>query len=244
MSDETSSTNAAAGGRSLGGGPTSEPLPEAWVRPADLPRVGRIGASSANDSSGTSSEPWIAPPCATLARPRGPPAHLRPSRTTTTRALKMTTPTREGAGEVVRCIAIGLRARRLAGATFELLRRAAETSAAPILPGPGSSTRFSFFSGGGHTLGSDDIPSTFVPRRLTFWCDGFAIEKGPVLRAINAGLAPPALLAVAPGQPVHMLVGRRTAEMYVGEDSVPRIGSPRDARGHWLHISGGGVCRC
>ncbi|KAJ6452233.1 SEP-domain-containing protein [Mycena sanguinolenta] len=125
----------------------------------------------------------------------------------------------------------------------ELLRRAAETGAAPILPDPASSSSsFSIFSGGGHTLGSEDIPSTFVPdpnavpsdpshpppvrRVLTLWREGISIEDGPlmryddpanaeVLRALNEGLAPPELLNVAPSQPVHMLVTERMREAYV-----------------------------
>ncbi|KAF7361118.1 SEP-domain-containing protein [Mycena sanguinolenta] len=142
----------------------------------------------------------------------------------------------------------------------DLLRRAAEcvfsfpshfsptlpnslTGAAPLLPDPASSSEFTIFSGGGHTLGSDDIPSTFVPdpnavpevrpsrpppvrRLLTLWREGVTIEDGPlmryddpanaeVLKALNEGLAPPSLLNVAPGQPVHMLVADRMRETYV-----------------------------
>ncbi|KAF8130412.1 hypothetical protein K438DRAFT_1695300, partial [Mycena galopus ATCC 62051] len=263
MSDETTSTNPAAGGRSLGGGPTSEPLPEAWVRPADPPRVGRIGAWSANNNpSGTStSGPRIAslrdiapPPRPARAPAPVPHNHDDESDEDDDDEDEDKPPETlfaggERSGINVENPDVGRNRNKNRDRTArappggddvrELLRRAAETGAAPILPAPGSSTGFSFFSGGGHTLGSDDIPSTFVPdpdavstelppaeRRLTFWRDGFTIEDGPlmsyevrenaeILRAIKAGLAPPSLLAVAPGQPVHMLVAERTAEMYV-----------------------------
>ncbi|KAJ7668910.1 hypothetical protein B0H17DRAFT_989958 [Mycena rosella] len=131
----------------------------------------------------------------------------------------------------------------------DLLRRAAETGAAPT-----PLARTGAFSGSGHTLGSDDVPSAFVPdptapvdpalapatRRLTFWRDGFTIEDGPLMRydeheeilaAINEGLASPALLGVAPGQPVEVVVSKRTGEDYVpprgawGAGGV-RLGAP------------------
>ncbi|KAH9992548.1 SEP-domain-containing protein [Russula compacta] len=96
------------------------------------------------------------------------------------------------------------------------------------------------FSGGGYTLGSDDVESTYVPdpnappnpaeetaiRHLTFWRDGFSVEDGElrayddpaqaqVLSEINAGRAPPSILNVLPGQPVEVRVSRRTDEDYV-----------------------------
>lgn len=58
-------------------------------------------------------------------------------------------------------------------------------------------SRGGIFSGGGHTLGSDDVESTFIPdphaapaaatdeiaiRHLTFWRDGFTVEDGPLMR--------------------------------------------------------------
>ncbi|KIM79342.1 hypothetical protein PILCRDRAFT_10472 [Piloderma croceum F 1598] len=89
----------------------------------------------------------------------------------------------------------------------DLLRRAAEAGPPPgALPsGPGS--RPAFFSGGGHTLGSDEVESTYIPdptapppsstnaqgegggeeettaiRHLTFWRDGFSVEDGELMR--------------------------------------------------------------
>ncbi|KAF8130955.1 hypothetical protein K438DRAFT_1999092 [Mycena galopus ATCC 62051] len=163
----------------------------------------------------------------------GPPA--QPTRTTTTtRATKMTTPTRgrcrrERSGINAENLDVGrnrdknrdrtARASPGGGDMRELLRAAECRASCPARAPP----RFSFFSGGGHAFGSDDIPSTFVPRRLTFWRDGFTIENEPLLRAINAGLAPPALLALAPGQPVYMLVARRTAKI---SQQAPQAHSP------------------
>lgn len=60
-------------------------------------------------------------------------------------------------------------------------------------------SRPAFFSGGGHTLGSDEVESTFIPdpnatppnaepeetaaiRHLTFWRDGFSVEDGELMR--------------------------------------------------------------
>ncbi|KAJ7769388.1 SEP-domain-containing protein, partial [Mycena metata] len=109
--------------------------------------------------------------------------------------------------------------------------------AALALASPSTS---SAFSGGGHTLGSDEVASTYIPdpnapadpalvpvtRSLTFWRDGFSIEDGPlmryddpadaaVLRAINDGTAPPELYNITPDQRVEILVSKRTNEDYV-----------------------------
>lgn len=147
------------------------------------------------------------------------------------------------------------------------------------------------FRGGGHTLGSDDVDSTFVPdpsahqgdrrvitlvqlthmyahlavneeeevaqRNITFWRNGFSIEGGEfysyvdpenerLLAEINTGYdarslacihsrfcsrAPVSVLNVRPGQPVEVIVSKRTNEDYVAE-SQPfggagnRLGSP------------------
>ncbi|KAJ7769374.1 hypothetical protein B0H16DRAFT_1517656 [Mycena metata] len=96
----------------------------------------------------------------------------------------------------------------------ELLRCATETSACRAALAP-SASQSSAFPGGSHTLGSDEVPSSYIPdpnalsdlifptlipvnRSLTFWRDGFSIEEEPpmwyddcadaeVLRAINEG---------------------------------------------------------
>ncbi|KAK7017610.1 SEP-domain-containing protein [Favolaschia claudopus] len=108
------------------------------------------------------------------------------------------------------------------GMVRDLLRRAAQAGTVPIVPAV-ASPEFSIFSGGGHTLGSDDIASTFVPdpnapnpaapaqvqRRLIFYRNGFVLHESPfmayddpqsreVLQAIHAGRVPQALLALPP----------------------------------------------
>ncbi|TCD71049.1 hypothetical protein EIP91_000141 [Steccherinum ochraceum] len=118
----------------------------------------------------------------------------------------------------------------------DLLRRAAEAGMAPA---PVEDSRPSVFSGGGHTLGSDEVESQFIPdpngasepdtetaiRNLTFWQDGFSVEDGPLMRyddanneqilaEINSGRAPPHILNVLPGQPVELRVVKRLSEPY------------------------------
>ncbi|KAJ7901202.1 hypothetical protein B0H14DRAFT_2330527 [Mycena olivaceomarginata] len=286
MSDDSTPSNTAGGGRSLGGGPVNEALPDSWSRPTPAPRVGRIGAWS-SPSSGTSggggggpriaSLRDIAPAPSTRRQPAPhahhsddsegdddddddddadkPPEHLFAGGERS--ALSVENPdaprnrnrSNVPGGDLVR----------------GLLRRAAEAGAAPILPA-GSSASGPIFSGGGHTLGSDDIPSTFVPdpnapapdvrapsflalprarRLIIFWRDGFTVEDSRLMRydnpedaallsALNEGLAPPALLNLAPGQPVEMLVDKRTHMDYVpppggvrwGGGAGVRLGAP------------------
>jgi len=115
------------------------------------------------------------------------------------------------------------------------------------------------FTGSGHTLGSDESPSVLVPdtsapparapetvhRSLTFWRDGFSIEDGPlmrydepanqeILRAIQSGRAPTALMGVQQGQQADVHVFKRLDEDYVPpkkkfqpfSGSGNRLGSP------------------
>ena len=69
------------------------------------------------------------------------------------------------------------------------------TSRAGPPPAPEEHSRSSAFFGGGHTLGSDEVESTFVPdpnaadeaeetaiRHITFWREGFTIEDGDLFR--------------------------------------------------------------
>ncbi|KAL0066265.1 protein phosphatase regulator [Marasmius tenuissimus] len=133
----------------------------------------------------------------------------------------------------------------------DLLRRAAERG-----PPPEQRARNTVFSGGGHTLGSDDVDSSFVPdpdtvdnnagptiRHLVFWRDGFTVEDGELMRyddpnneavlaEIHSGRAPPSILNVQPGEPVELRVQKRTNEDYVPpkrgafHGSGNRLGAP------------------
>ncbi|KAF7760839.1 hypothetical protein Agabi119p4_10248 [Agaricus bisporus var. burnettii] len=137
----------------------------------------------------------------------------------------------------------------------ELLRRAAERSPSDAEE-PSTSGGFSVFSGGGHTLGSDDVPSTYIAdpnapeedevvvRTITFWQDGFQIEDGDLMRyddpedakilsELTAGTAPISLLNVRQGQPVELRMIPRQGEMYTPPAGVrafrgagQRLGAP------------------
>ncbi|OJT13267.1 UBX domain-containing protein 1 [Trametes pubescens] len=142
----------------------------------------------------------------------------------------------------------------------DLLRRAAE--AGPAQPPPGSTAppRSSAFFGGGHTLGSDEVQSEFIPdpdaptaseseeetviRHLTFWRDGFTVEDGELMRyddpaneqilaEINSGRAPPQILNVSPGQPVELRVVKRLSEDYVASPGA-RQAKVFSGQGHRL----------
>jgi len=135
----------------------------------------------------------------------------------------------------------------------DILRKAAEAGAAPPPAAPSAATGLSsWFGGGGNTLGSDEVESTYIPspdaaaqpqaaeetaiRHITFWRDGFSVEDGPLLRydvpenarlleAINTGHAPPDILNVQVGQPVELRVARRVNEEYVPPPPRPFGGS-------------------
>ncbi|KAJ7032813.1 hypothetical protein C8F04DRAFT_1040214 [Mycena alexandri] len=271
------------GGRSLGGAPSNEPLPESWVRPAAPPRVGRIGAwpSASSSGAGGGGGPRI-----------GTLRDMQAAASAGAQAGRHDSDSEhdhehgheghghghgEGEGEEDEdgedtpmdqresWFAGGERSgisvenpdhpgRRNQGpssqAVRQLLRRAAETSAsraALARTAPGQSTAF---SGGGHTLGSDEVESTYIPdpnapadpslipvnRNLTFWRDGFSIEDGPLMRydnpqhaqalaAINDGSAPPSLYGIEPGQRVEILLSKRTNEDYVAPQRAPGWGA-------------------
>jgi len=238
------------GGRSLGGG-DNEPLPSSWVRPANSqPRVGRIGDWTGSSSSGGSTG---GPRLATLhdmtpggsggSGPHAGHGHDDDDDDDDDEA--------EGKDDGESWFAGGERSgisiqnpdrAPIPGGNMvrDLLRRAAEAGP-PSDSGPAAS-RAAFFSGGGHTLGSDEVESTFIPdpnapppssesedtpaiRHLTFWRDGFSVEDGQLMRyddpandqilgEINAGRAPPQILNVQPGQPVELRVAKRLTENY------------------------------
>ncbi|RDX50668.1 SEP-domain-containing protein [Lentinus brumalis] len=140
----------------------------------------------------------------------------------------------------------------------DLLRRAAEAGPPHAHPGSGSGSstpRGRTFIGGGHTLGSDEVDSTFIPdanaevarsdeetaiRHLTFWRDGFSVEDGELMRyddpaneqvlaEINSGRAPPHILNVVPGQPVELRVVKR-----LQDDFIPPKRKAFSGQGHRL----------
>ncbi|KAL4071922.1 ubiquitin-related domain-containing protein [Scleroderma citrinum] len=124
----------------------------------------------------------------------------------------------------------------------DILRRAAETSTTrPSQPSSGREPS-STFRGGGHTLGSDEVESAYIPdpdapeeeeeevaqRNITFWRNGFSVEGGEfysyedpanerLLAEINTGRASVSVLNVTPGQPVEVVVSKRVNEDYVPE---------------------------
>jgi len=141
----------------------------------------------------------------------------------------------------------------------DLLRRAAESG--PPSESARSHSRSSAFAGGGHTLGGDDVESTFIPdpnaatrqeeeetaiRHLTFWRDGFSVDDGELMRygdptndailtQINSGHAPPHILNVTPGQPVELRVVKRLSEDFVATPpSKRRDGGVFAGEGHRL----------
>ncbi|EGN97269.1 hypothetical protein SERLA73DRAFT_183932 [Serpula lacrymans var. lacrymans S7.3] len=236
-----------AGGRTLGGG-NSEPLPSAWVRPAAAPRVGRIGdwGSSSSSSRGPSGRGIATLSDVSASRPGGGVARLPPSAADDDdddddededkrqtffaggerSGLSVENPNRRDnipGGNVVRDII-----RRATEASQQQQQQQHQEGAA----------RSSAFTGGGHTLGSDEVESSYIPdpdatppdvdtvtRHVTFWRDGFTIEDGELLRyddpaneelleLIESGRAPPHLLNVAIGQLVNLHIDKRLTEVY------------------------------
>ncbi|KAK2465022.1 hypothetical protein APHAL10511_003098 [Amanita phalloides] len=225
MSDNSSGT-----GRTLDGRP-AEPLPSTWSRPSQPQRVGRIGdwTGSGGRNIGRfatldsiNSAPSVGPSRPTAAADddddddadHGESWFAGGERS----GLSIENPDRQRGvpgGDMVR----------------ELLRRAAEAGPPP----PASQSHA--FTGGGHRLGSDEDPSTFIPdasapeqetavRHITFWREGFTVEDGELMRyddpanthilsEFNAGRAPTSILNVLPGQPVELRVAKRTNEDYV-----------------------------
>ncbi|KAF9555715.1 SEP-domain-containing protein [Agrocybe pediades] len=231
------------GGRTLSGDP-AEPLPSNWARPNSAPRVGRIGdwsgtSSSRGGSTGGGSR------FGTLSslnsgggggggrgpvpddddededdeENKGPQSWFTGGERS---GLSVQNPERQRqipGGDMVR----------------DLLRRAAEAGPAPEEPArrPGA------FFGGGHTLGSEDVESSYIPdptaedeeeetaiRHLTIWRNGFQVEDGELMRfddpaqaqilaEINAGQAPLSVLNVRQGQHVELRLTKRLDEDYV-----------------------------
>ncbi|KAK7443497.1 protein phosphatase regulator [Stygiomarasmius scandens] len=245
------------GGRSLGGG-SSEPLPSSWSQPSSTRRVGRIG--DWNNSSGSSN-----------ASHNGGGARISSLRDLQSSVPSVPSGGRSGgargrdssdddddspdtenwftggerSGLSVQNPNSGRRDGPAGGMVEDLLRRAARAGPPPDRQQSGSRA----FGGGGHTLGSDEVESTYIPdpdapeddveptiRRLTFWRNGFTVEDGDlyryddpnneeILQEIHAGRAPPSILNVRPGEPVELRVAQRTTEDYVAPPTAPFAGS-------------------
>jgi UBX domain-containing protein 1 len=133
------------------------------------------------------------------------------------------------------------------GVVRDLLRRAAETGQREPAQSSSQGSRLAAFFGGGHTLGSDEVDSTYIPdpnapeqeemetaiRHLTFWRDGFTIEDSDLMRyddpqsnqilsEIQTGRAPPSVLNIQPGQPVELRVAKRLEEPYTPSATAKR----------------------
>ncbi|KAH7886744.1 hypothetical protein F5I97DRAFT_1869907 [Phlebopus sp. FC_14] len=222
----------------LGEGRVPDPPPSMWGRSA--PRVGRIGDWNNANNSSTSSRSGGSNRIATLASlSSAPPRAPVPS--------DDEDDAKEGeswfAGGERSGISVqnpGSRGAVPGGQMVQdILRRAAETSAARASEVATPAAPSSAFRGGGHTLGSDEVESAYVPdqnvkdveedvvqRNITFWRNGFSIEGGEfysyadpandrLLAEINTGRAPVSILNVQPGQPVEVTVSKRVNEDYV-----------------------------
>ncbi|KAG6885699.1 hypothetical protein C0992_004961 [Termitomyces sp. T32_za158] len=241
MSDGDNS-NTTGGGRSLGGG-AAEPLPTSWTRPTQAPRVGRIGdwsGNSGNNNSRSGSRFGTIGGLNSQAGGAGPSSggfgggqddddsdEDEPGRGESWFAggersgLSIQNPdnrSRMPGGDLVR----------------DLLRLAAQGGTRRDASPPSGP-----FHGGGHTLGSDEVESAYIPdpnalpddeapavRHLTLWSNGFSIEDGPLmdydnpehaelLNQLRSGQAPPHILNLRVGQPVDIRISQRTHETYV-----------------------------
>ncbi|PPQ70341.1 hypothetical protein CVT24_013002 [Panaeolus cyanescens] len=218
--------NPSGGGRSLGGD-SSEPLPSGWSSSSSRPRMGRIG-----DWANPPSAPRSGARFGSLGTMGGGQDDEEDDDEDENRGTESWFAGGERSGISVqnpndqRSVPGGNMVR-------DLLRRAAQAGPPPEAPTRPSGA----FSGSGHTLGSDEVESSFVAgagsdaeetviRHLTFWQNGFQVEDGELLRyddpaqaqvlaEINAGHAPPAILNVQPGQHVELRVAKRTNEDYV-----------------------------
>ncbi|KAG6852045.1 hypothetical protein C0991_003628 [Blastosporella zonata] len=242
MADNNANTT--AGGRSLGGGP-AEPIPDSWARPTQAPRVGRIGDwSGGGVNSRSGSRFGTIGGLSSQSSGGRPPANFGQGDVSDE-------DDEDDEGKQESWFAGGERSglsiqnpdhqSRLPGGNVvrDLLRRAAE--AGPPVDQP---SRSGPFRGGGHTLGSDEVESTYITdpnavpedrtpevRNLTFWSDGFSLENGPLMRYDNpehaelldqlrSGQAPPDFFNLRVGQPVDIRIAQRTNEAYV----PPRAG--------------------
>ncbi|KAN0078316.1 hypothetical protein V8E55_010373 [Tylopilus felleus] len=236
-------------GNTLGGEPAKDPPSSTWGRPS-TPRIGRIGEwnnpASAPAPSASSSERFATLSSLSSSN-AGPP---RPPIAPNDDDDDDDAPPREAESWFAGGERSGISVQNpnargpVPGGRMvqDILRRAAETSVARASQQIETLVQSSAFRGGGHRLGSDEVPSTFVPdpdaqqgeddeaaqRNITFWRNGFSIEGGGfysyadpenerLLAEINTGRAPVSVLDVRPGQPVEVIVSKRTNEDYVPE---------------------------
>ncbi|CAE6464107.1 unnamed protein product [Rhizoctonia solani] len=269
MSDPNNS-----GGNTLGGG-SGEPLPPEWAartgggssggnRSSAAGRVGRIGDwGGTNASSGGSSRGGFAT-LRDLASSNPPPPSRRP-------VEDDDDDDEEDSGQPLNFFTGGEHSglsvqnpeaarRGPPNLVRDIFKKAAEGSSAHAAAAADDQPRSTLFSGGGHTLGSDEVESTYIPdpnapppkdedeakvavREITFWRDGFSIADGPLLKyddpanqailtAINSGSAPPSVLNVRVGQPVELRVAQRTQEEY--RPPPPKPATPFSGSGNRL----------
>lgn len=242
MADNDETNNITGGGRTLGGG-AAEPLPSSWSRPATAPRVGRIGDWSGSSSRGGSSGSRFGTigglsgsgsgggHAGHAGHGHGPEDDSDDDEDEHKGEQYFAGGERSGLS-----IENPGRQSRVPGGHMvrDLLRRAAEAG-----PPPEPASSSGVFTGAAHTLGSEDVESTYIPdpnappsdqvpviRNLTFWRDGYTVEDGELMRYddpnnaemlahLNAGRAPPSLLNVEIGQPVDVRIAKRTHEDYV-----------------------------
>jgi len=248
------------GGRSLGGD-SNEPLPSSWARPTAAPRIGRIGAwGNSGSSSNTGASRFAtlgdlgsggAPGLGSGGNPHAGHGRDNDDDEDEEGEDEDSLPKEERESWFAGGERSGIsvenpdRTRGIPGGDMvkDLLRRAAEAGPPPGGGPSGSGSHPGIFSGGGHTLGSDEVPSSFIPdsnapppdadpaeataiRHITFWRQGFSVEDGELMRyddpgnaqilsEINSGRAPPSILNVQQGQPVELRVAKRTSEDYI-----------------------------
>ncbi|KDQ07832.1 hypothetical protein BOTBODRAFT_38519 [Botryobasidium botryosum FD-172 SS1] len=227
MSGNDNNGNNNRGGRSLGGGPAEE-LPAEWAArsgAASSARIGRIGGTSSGPAPRRGGIATLGDLASRAPAP--PPAGRGPARGRNDDDEDDDDDDEEGPGgrEGESWFAGGERsgisiqnpnaAPSLGGSgntVRDILRKAAQGGHPPPSLAGGDQGQGhgqgSAFSGSGYTLGSDEVPSAFIPdpsappagapgsqdregregagelaiRNITFWKDGFSVEDGPLMR--------------------------------------------------------------
>ncbi|CCO28767.1 UBX domain-containing protein 1 OS=Emericella nidulans (strain FGSC A4 / ATCC 38163 / CBS 112,46 / NRRL 194 / M139) GN=ubx1 PE=3 SV=1 [Rhizoctonia solani AG-1 IB] len=266
MSDPNSGS-----GNTLGGGP-GEPLPPEWAaragggsssgsRGGGAGRLGRIGDWGGTNTSSRGSSRGGFATLRDVASSNPPPPSRRPADDDDEEEEDDQPANLYTGGEHSGLSVQNPDAARRSGPpnlVRDIFKKAAEGSSANAAAAA-EEPRPTTFTGGGHTLGSDEIESTYIPdpdapsrpqedeevaiREITFWRDGFSIADGPLLKyddpanqailnAINSGSAPPSVLNVRVGQPVELRVAQRTKEEY--QPPPPKPATPFSGSGNRL----------